>query len=155
MSSFTMELDDSPRPRRSSKPTSLRSFVFGILLFLALLYTGKRASSIVTQARTFVKATNPHVAHHHQPNGTVDESQVVRSFFGPGGVETFSLVATIFFSVQEEREVGEDGRRVEWEDDEKWLPWERVFSEVVLEGLSVESKGSKVAAKVTLPAKMV
>lgn len=151
-----MDLDDNesapPRRRRTTKATSPRSFLLAILAFAAFLYASKRAWSIVKNGTDFVKASNPHVAHHHQSNGTAipehELEHIVRSFFGPGGVETFSLVATIFFQAEKNSELDEEGNSI-------WLPWERVFSEVVLEGLDVNAEGSKVNAKVTLPARIV
>ena len=150
--SFSMELDEAesaPRRRRTTKSTSPLSFLLAIFVFVVFLYAGHRAWSIVKKGHAFVKASNPHVAHHHQSNeATIKEDEVVRSFFGPGGVETFSLVATIFYQAPQEGDIDEDGNLM-------WLPWERVFSEVVLEGLDVGSEGSKVNVKVTLPARIV
>jgi len=101
------------------------------------------------------------------------EEHLVRSFYGRekdgGVVEKFDLIATIYYRVMVRNEtevvVGglemgeEDGAWVVGSKDEEeklvWGPWERIFSEVVLEGLTLRSKGVKTVAKVVLPGRIM
>jgi len=110
----------------------------------------------------------------------VGESNLVRSLYGEakdGGIERFDMIASIYHRVRvknetqlvawveleggkgassvvsREKEDKEAGLKKEEEERESlvWGPWERIFSELVLEGLSMKSKGVKTVAKVVLP----
>ena len=100
----------------------------------------------------------------------------MRSFYGRerdgGVVEKFDLIATIYHRVMvrngTERVEGnglgeegalvvssEEGEKKGKEDEFIPGPWERIFSEIVLEGLSLKSKGVKTVVNVTLPGRIM
>jgi len=105
------------------------------------------------------------------------ESNLVRSFYGEakdGGIERFDMIASIYHRVRIgndtelvasiEVEAGEGSSAVVSREEKKeeegkeslvWGPWERIFSEPVLEGLSMKSKGVKTVAKVVLPGRIL
>ncbi|KAL7414805.1 hypothetical protein BDY24DRAFT_384636 [Mrakia frigida] len=128
------------------------------------------------------KARNPHLAHHHPVNESMEEigeSNLVRSFYGEakdGGVDHFDLIASIYHRVMVKNEtevvaglelegeegaltvVSEEDKGLKKEEEERelvWGPWERIFSEVVLEGLTLKSKGVKTVAKITIPGRLL
>jgi hypothetical protein len=161
----------SRRPKRT-KLTPCRFCIGLVLIFLAAILSlffyqlGKTAFDVLGKARF------PHLDHHHPRNetafGVIGEEGLVRSFYGreeEGGVEKFDLIATIFHRVMvknqtvvgvEEgalmlKEEGQGSQKDKDKDELVWGPWERIFSQVVLEGLNLRSKGVKTVAKVTLP----
>lgn len=151
-SSSHFALDPGPPPpqRRTIKPLSFRSalrFTSLVALFAALYFGSKQAWSTGKAVRAIIQHESaPHVRYHHQG----EAADVVSSFFGPeGGVERFQLVASLYFAIQAERPLGEDGAVVEWENGvERWKPWRRVFSAPVLEDLNVETSPRLLTAKV-------
>jgi len=102
------------------------------------------------------------------------EDELVRSFYGreeDGGVEKFDLIATVFHRVMVKNETlevgaeqgalalkeGEDEleKKRKRKDEFVWGPWERIFSEVVLEGLDLKTKRVKTMTKTTLPGRIM
>jgi len=175
---LSMEPPSSLRPRpKKSKLTPCR-FCLGLFLlavgsFLSIL--AYQLSKIAVDA--LGEARYPHLAFHHPKNetamglGAVGEQDLVRSFYGRqedgGVVDKFDLVATIYHRVvvwngtvvgvreglEEDRKNGlEEGDE---EGEEVWGPFERIFSEVVMEGLSLKAKGVKTVAKVVLPGRIM
>jgi len=178
-----MEPSSSPpsRPRRKTKKLTpcrlclgLVVLVVGGFLSVFLWTIGSLALEDVQQSR------HPHQAHHHTKNQSMEElgeSNLVRSFYGEakdGGIERFDMIASIYHRVRIgndtelvasiEVEAGEGSSAVVSREEKKeeegkeslvWGPWERIFSEPVLEGLSMKSKGVKTVAKVVLPGRIL
>jgi len=175
-----MEPPSSPhlqkKKSKSRKLTPCRFCLGLVVLFIVAVLSvivyisGSLALAVLGKARF------PHLAHHHPRNESMEEmgeEHLVRSFYGRekdgGVVEKFDLIATIYYRVMVRNEtevvVGglemgeEDGAWVVGSKDEEeklvWGPWERIFSEVVLEGLTLRSKGVKTVAKVVLPGRIM
>ncbi|KAL7414855.1 hypothetical protein BDY24DRAFT_440313 [Mrakia frigida] len=180
-----MEPTSSPlvHRRKTKKLTPCRFCLGVVVLFVGASFAiffwtiGKVAYDGLVIAR------NPHLAHHHPVNESIEEigeSNLVRSFYGEakdGGVNHFDLIASIYHRVMVKNEtevaaglelegeegaltvvVSEEDKGLKKEEEERelvWGPWERIFSEVVLEGLTLKSKGVKTVAKITIPGRLL
>jgi hypothetical protein len=163
-------------PRRPKPKLTPCRFCTGLaLIFLAAILSIFFYALGTIAFDALGKARSPHLDHHHPRNetamGVIGEEGLVRSFYGreqEGGVEKFDLIATIFHRVMVKNQTVvsvEEGALVLTEEKQSaqkekdkdelvWGPWERIFSEVVLEGLDLRSKGVKTVAKVALPGKI-
>lgn len=103
-------------PARRAQPTSPIRFVLAtavlVLAGLGAFYAWTHGRPAYHMYSKHLKAWNPHSKQVYFPNGTVaDETELVRALFGrelDGGVDSFDLVATIYFK---KHDYG-DGRRL-------------------------------------------
>jgi len=156
-------IPEAPRRRKKSATPSPLRFCLVLFLLVAsiaipyLLYQLYNLS-----ARTIHSYNNPHLSHHANLTSEhgFGELDLVKSYFGgeEGSVQSWDLVASLYW--RKERWVRFPGVEQPEEDmleamDNDWMPWERLYSDVVIKGIDGKKMMSKRAQSIEGTAKIV